>query len=72
MINFELAFFIGAPDGDRTRTGISAQGILSPSCLPIPTPELPRDKDSKNIFFYYLCRMIHKTIEFKKETKWDF
>lgn len=28
-----------APDGDRTRTPITGQGILSPSCLPIPTPE---------------------------------
>ena len=36
---FRIVHFIGARDGNRTRTGISAHGILSPACLPIPPPE---------------------------------
>lgn len=28
----------GTGDGNRTHTNITAQGSLSPSCLPIPTP----------------------------------
>ena len=30
---------LGARDGNRTRTDISAHRILSPACLPIPPPE---------------------------------
>ena len=36
---FRIVHFIGARDGNRTRTGIAAHGILSPACLPIPPPE---------------------------------
>ena len=31
-----------ASDGNRTRTGIAAHGILSPACLPIPPPKQSR------------------------------
>ena len=34
-----LDWLFRASDGSRTRTGIAAQGILSPSCLPIPPPK---------------------------------
>lgn len=27
-----------APDGNRTRTRVSANRILSPACLPVPPP----------------------------------
>ena len=30
--------YFGTGDGNRTHTNITVQGILSPSCLPIPTP----------------------------------
>ena len=29
-----VSSFQGAPGGNRTRTDLAAQGILSPSCLP--------------------------------------
>ena len=34
--------FVCAASGTRTRTAISGQGILSPSCLPIPPLRQPR------------------------------
>lgn len=39
-------FLRGAQGGNRTRTPFSQQGILSPSCLPIPPPGR-RDHDSR-------------------------
>ena len=32
--NQAVSSFLGAPGGNRTRTAVSGQGILSPSCLP--------------------------------------
>ena len=40
----------GASDGTRTRTGIPAQGILSPSCLPFHHQSQPECKDRKNSY----------------------
>ena len=37
----QITLLFRASDGNRTRTDISAHGILSPACLPIPPPKLP-------------------------------
>ena len=45
--------FSGASGGTRTRTGIAAQGILSPSCLPFHHQGVPVTKRFANIVSFF-------------------
>ena len=44
----DACFFIGAADRNRTGTGITTRGILSPLRLPVPPPRQTTKKENKN------------------------
>ena len=44
----DTCFFIGAADRNRTGTGITTRGILSPLRLPVPPPRQTIKKGNKN------------------------
>ena len=40
-------------DGNRTHTSVTAHGILSPACLPVPPPKRPGKTKSTNGAFSF-------------------
>ena len=74
--NQSVSSFLGAPGGNRTRTAVSGQGILSPSCLPFHhqgmggrsakgaerTAKIRNNSDNENVGRRYKARLYNKTV----------
>ena len=43
-------------DGNRTHTSVTAHGILSPACLPVPPPKRPSKTKSTNGAFSFWAK----------------
>ena len=66
ILRYTELYFKSAASGTRTRTAITGQGILSPSCLPIPPLRQTKCKDNTNYWNSQdnCCFFIHLVLFF--------